>query len=1036
LSWILGARLIAHAIIRKCMRWEIAKLYLDIFALSNRYKNEMIVRQRLQSRIFSQSALVAAAIAPFLLCASTSSSLLAQSETQNVASQDTPAQRGNRPASAGRVVRAFDFEEQEYNPLPVPLGWIRAQEDPDVPRIRPGFPIWNGAKLDYQSPAYSGIGSVMLPTKGGSTSLVLRHGEINVFPNADYLVSARIKTAGLKHAKARVVAKLIDQQGAEIPGAKVATMPVHSENEWTQVSLEIEGVYQNAAYMKVELQLLQPKQQYEERASRAFAVWEQDYQGAAWFDNLIIAQLPRLDITTGEPGNIVASQTPPPLKVLVRDLTGDAIIARARIYNVHGQEVDSKLLADGSRRVRKDWTPNLPGFGWYRAQLEVVVDKQLVGIRTLDFIWSSPKAQMSGSGDGSIVSTDQSSSQVFDPSANFSSAAVTEKTNSGMFAIHADLTDERIANSALALVTGTGLSRASLEVWNNQTVLEDFQDGAPTLKAIDELINAGTSLRIEFSEIPNDLAQALAVDSDEVLPVFAGPLNSWAPWAAGLLDEYGQSVSHWRFGKNPTQESSSTINPQLDNIHRSLIGYVPGPVLVTPWSIDRLLQGELIRPNHQLLILDNDTTSEDSMGLIVDDWIQATQSSSAQASSPKDNSSRPPALAMMMSPNHHSSDWSGVDVWSSLGGFARKAISFWWAAGISGMDASQFTLELQDAWWVSPGKRGQVMPAPELVVWRTLATLLGGRQAVEELDLIPSVRMLVASPREGEDQEKGGALVIWRDEPGINPISIKLPLATGEVIIHDVFNNQQTVPLSYDGDLSVPMHRIEVGRSPLIITGVNANLIRFLSALSITPDKLQAQSGIHEHAISIVNPWPINIAGRLFIVEPGGFTGPASDIDRSWEITPRVIPFVLDPYEERMIPVEIAYSLGEIAGMKKLTFDVELEADQDYPILRVERSIELGLDSVEMNLSARRRADGVTIVAALVTNKHDQNQDFEVIAIAANESRLRRSINTIKPDQQVLREFAFSKAKPGDEVIISLILRDTSTRLNKSVIVP
>ncbi len=59
----------------------------------------------------------------------------------------THAQDGQRPASAGRIVRAFDFEEQDFNPLPVPLGWYRGQEDPDIPRLRPGFPLWKHAIL-------------------------------------------------------------------------------------------------------------------------------------------------------------------------------------------------------------------------------------------------------------------------------------------------------------------------------------------------------------------------------------------------------------------------------------------------------------------------------------------------------------------------------------------------------------------------------------------------------------------------------------------------------------------------------------------------------------------------------------------------------------------------------------------------------------------------------------------------------------------------------------------------------------------------
>jgi len=920
----------------------------------------------------------------------------------NAIAQSTAAD-GQRPASAGRVVRAYDFEEQDYNPLPVPLGWIRGQEDPDVPRVRPGFPIWNHAVLDYNSPAFSGIGSVKLPTEGGSTSLTLRRGEINIFPNADYLVSARVRTKGLKYAKARVVARLLDQRGELIPQAESITPLVSTENQWQQTALEIEGIYPNAAFIQIEFQLLQPKQQFEENAIEAFAVWDQDFDGAAWFDNLIIAQLPRLEISTGSPGNIVESSTSPSLNILVRDLTGDSIIARARIFDVHGQEVDSQILADGTRRVQTSWTPNLPGFGWYRAMLEVVVDNQLVGVRTLDYIWSAPNEI---------------------------------KINSGMFAIHAQLTDPTIAESAPILIRGAGVSRASLEVWSYTTTKEELDPQAPITQAIIQLINEGVRVSIGLSELPRALAKALSVDPDEVVPVFAGPSTAWLTWGSTMLDQFGQAISNWQFGDQPTQEEPAALNLQLDAIHNALIGYVPGPVLVTPWSIDRPIDPAIVRANTQLSIIDNPATNESAMGIVVDEWVQYTKVAQQAPTTSTSKSNHPPALAMMLSPNQSPGLQSEVEVWSSVGALARKAISFWWHAKASGLGGERFELELTDAWWISPGKRGQVMPAPELVVWRTLATHLANRQAIEQLDLIPGVRMLIAGPKPDESNDATGIMILWLEEPTIDPIYIDMPLATNDVTRLDVFGNKQVIPVEYSGELNLPIHRIEIGRSPIIIQGVNTQLVRFLGALRITPGKLQASSGVHKHALQLSNPWPFSVRGRVYIVEPGGYTGPPGSIDRSWEIAPRVIPFVLDPNEERSIPVDIAYSLGEIAGRKMLAFDVELEADQDYPLMRIERSIELGLDGIDLTISARRGDDGVTVLSARVTNNLDTNQDFELIAIPPRESRIRRSVNGIKPGEKISRQFAFTMVNPGDQIVVALLHRDTSIRLNKAIIIP
>ncbi|MEM7756263.1 MAG: hypothetical protein AAF297_11570 [Planctomycetota bacterium] len=84
------------------------------------------------------------------------------------AAQPTPG-RGDviRPAAASRVVRTFDFEERRRNPTDLPLFWVRAQEDPGVPRIRPGFPLWNQGRLVYGPGAAAGEGAVELFTRGG-----------------------------------------------------------------------------------------------------------------------------------------------------------------------------------------------------------------------------------------------------------------------------------------------------------------------------------------------------------------------------------------------------------------------------------------------------------------------------------------------------------------------------------------------------------------------------------------------------------------------------------------------------------------------------------------------------------------------------------------------------------------------------------------------------------------------------------------------------------------------------------------------------
>ena len=163
-----------------------------------------------------------------------------------------------RPVSAERVVRVFDFEEQEFNAEEVPQYWVRAQHNPPA-RERPGFPAWNRAIFD-DTRAYSGEFSVRVPTQGGSASLRLSPGVIAAIPGADYVVTARVQTEGLSRSGARLVARFLDDRRQPIPGAEATSRVVRSSGEWALVRAELRGLHDRAAWIQIDLELLQPRE--------------------------------------------------------------------------------------------------------------------------------------------------------------------------------------------------------------------------------------------------------------------------------------------------------------------------------------------------------------------------------------------------------------------------------------------------------------------------------------------------------------------------------------------------------------------------------------------------------------------------------------------------------------------------------------------------------------------------------------------------------------------------------------------------------
>jgi hypothetical protein len=915
-----------------------------------------------------------------------------------------------RPEYAGRIIRAFDFEEMYTNPLPVPLGWIRAQHDPDVPRDRPGFPIWNRAALDYGSPAFSGEGTVHLPTDGGSTSLILRHGELTVFPNADYLISARVRTDGLKHARARMVAELIDRAGNEIEGAQLTTSLVSTRGEWELLSLFIEGTQPDAAFVRIELQLLQPEQQPRARRVKPFTVWAQDYDGGAWFDDVVVAQVPMIGLSTGTPGNIVSGEVPPALEMTVRDLTGDDLRSSIRVFDAMGLVVDEK---DGGRGngLNESWTPALPKYGWYHAVFDVYSGSGLVGRNELDFLWQPAREGgklVGGFGAKRLVPEDS------------------------IFGLRSTSLDERLLSTLPDLAYMSGVKHLEMRAVDAETMSEDLVKGSTLLDAIDRSIAMGVDVSLTMAEVPMELADQAAIDHDAIFGLLLEHEPIAMPMIGQLLDRYGQQVTEWRLGIAPNEDSGEVLSEEAGGVRMLMDPYVPGAVIGVPWAMDRPFDAGVMNESIRLLVRDESSFPDDAMSDMVEQWALVRDEQEGGH--------------LSVVHRAYNSEGARESIWSRVGWLGRRAISSWWASKLASGDERDTQIVLSDPWIVEPGQRGRVMPAPELLVWRTLVDQLGGRGAVEEIDLEPGVRMLLCSARldldamddELADGLKDGALILWLDEPTMERAMVELPLSMGAVRVVDLFGNEEVVGLTHETELSLPRHRVEVTRTPVIVTGVNPELVQFLGNLRVTPDRLEATTGVHKHQLVVKNPWGFSIRGRVYIVEPGGFSEPGGgNVDRSWEIVPRVVNFVVTGGLEERFDLDVSYSSSQLSGMKDLVFDVELMADKEYGLMRVEREIELGTDVIDLDLSFRRSSkQGVVEVDAVVTNQTGDRIIADLIAVAPKNARQESTISEIQSLRDGRRSFVFRGLESGDQVVISVRVPGHEVRINKAITLP
>ncbi len=906
-----------------------------------------------------------------------------------------------RPSGAQRLVRLFDFEETT-NPLPVPLGWIRAQHDPAVPRDRPGFPIWNQGRLDFESPAYSGSGTAMLPVSGGSASLRMVPAMIGVFPGADYAVTARVRTERMVHARAGIAARLLDQNGRVLASTEVLSSLVRTDGEWATLRIQVPGHDERAAYLQIEMLVLQPRQRpdADTHQGNPFRVWNDDYHASAWFDDIAVRLLPRLELDTGVPGHVIEASRTPEIGVLVRDLTGERMHASVRVLDADGQVVDAVELQPAQGRMVDRFAPRLPAPGWYRAVLAVETNGEIVARHALDFAWGAPEDKGRPRPQG--------------------------------FGVRAPAVDPAAASALPTMVSWAGVGRAVVGVWDDSLDrVTAGPDRNPAFPAVRALLDRGVIVTASLDEAPRDLADLIGRDAWDVPGVLAADQSIWMPWAQGMLDQFGQGVLSWQIGARAGAWGARwpVLAAQIEAAAGVIDQWVPGPELRTAWAPEYAMPPELVRAGRGFVLRDDGAGDDNAIDDFVSLWARAGRT----AGSGDDRGT--------LSVEFPASTDGRVSR-AALGKLARRVFTAWAAAHREGVsDRVQFVLV--EPWRSSGGLRPSMMPTPELAAWRTLSSVLGGGVGtVREIDFLPGVRTLLAGSGDH------AVLIAWLEDPQAPLRVIDLPLSTGPVRRVDLLGERRELHPVGRPESGRAWHRVELSREPVIIEGVRADLFRFLTALRLDPDRLEPVAGRRRHDLHIHNPWTFPIRGRVFIVEPGGMSEGASGRDRSWQISPRVVPFSLDAGQTVQHPIELTFGVAQESGWTDVVLDVQLFADEEYQTLRVKRGVRLASEDLELEVVVYRvdgqggsgggggGGGGGVVVHALVTNRSGQARSVEIATIAPGASRGRATINGLARAETGERRFVLPDLPPGTRISVGLTEPQTGVRLTRTVEAP
>ena len=189
---------------------------------------------------------------------------------------------------------------------------------------------------------------------------------------------------------------MVDQDGTPIADTVCHSQPYAStrgDADWHRLSIELSAESPKAASIVIELELLQPEL-YAPNTLGQRNLFTQDIRGSAWFDDVLVSQVPQVRIDTSRPGNIFRRGDPVRLQVLVSDRYTDDLATQLEVRNAAGRKVyqlsgamerePAEKVAPGQKRI---WVtlPELPP-GWYEASLLMTSRGKYVGDQKLSMV--------------------------------------------------------------------------------------------------------------------------------------------------------------------------------------------------------------------------------------------------------------------------------------------------------------------------------------------------------------------------------------------------------------------------------------------------------------------------------------------------------------------------------------------------------------------------------------------------------------------------------------------------------------------------
>jgi len=574
-----------------------------------------------------------------------------------------------------RDVRLFDFEERSEQPFEFPLRFQRVGPFGEHPRD--GFPPFG--QMSFSPISRSGSWSFRFDLESGSMAAATLPNTIPVIPGADYAIAAWIRTEGIVHSRARLVASFLDHEGRTIDGSTTASALTKTEGEWRQVAISAPGAYPEAVDLVLELQVLQRDQFDRPDADQPLL---QDVSGSVWFDDITVRHLPRIELSASPSGHVFYATQQPSITIAVSDLASEPIEADLTVRSLRGDVVMQRRIP--IRRGRHGQVVPIDDLelGWYEVTMSLRSGAETLDVKRITLACLPPVDERRPRAERSIgVSFD-----------GLSLAQVP---------------------AAARLIEELRLPTAVLPVWDTEYVggaINPRFDAARA--AIERLVDADMNLVLSVPCVPADLAEALVLDESDVLDLFAGDPAIVRPTLDPVLIVFGQQVHHWQIGR--TMQTSAfwrdDLHDALARTQATLSRLVPGPRLIIPWSIEQMLHDSQPAASRHLVIPYH--VAPESIPLYVEPWT---------------------ANGEVVLVTLQQLPIEGYDHMGRTLDLIMRTLHAW-RAGVT-------RLLIESPWtWDDDGGEPSINPDPSLPCWMVMSRMLTGRRFGGEVPLGSGLR--------------------------------------------------------------------------------------------------------------------------------------------------------------------------------------------------------------------------------------------------------------------------------------------------------